>query len=65
MESAGVGVVEIHCFVETLDTGLVGESGSESWAACRALDAVTCLGYLLLVEVFSKVSQGWSGKRDC
>jgi hypothetical protein len=65
MESAGLGVVEIHCSVESLDTGLVGESGIESLAACRALDAVTCLDYLLLVEVSSKVSRGWSGKRDC
>ncbi len=65
MESAGAGVVEIHYFVGTLDTGPVGGSGSESLAACPALDAVTCLGYLLLVEASSKVSQGWSDKRDC
>lgn len=49
--SAGPGVVEIHCSVGNQDRALVAVSGSENLAACQALDAVTCLGCLLVVEV--------------
>ena len=65
MGSAGPGVVEIHCFGEIQDRGLVEESESENLAAYRAPDVVMCLDYLLLVVASSMVLLGWFDTRDC